>query len=224
MTDTGRSEPIEAVILGLDTAKHRSGAVILAPEYGGTAWEEEHPFDGRYYLEEYGKVVTQEERGRFTDAAFECAEELDLPLIVVAEEWDPPRARKVRLPGPGNRFAVVMDPKWTYKTILGIGEGWGLWSAVFATANESLAEDKLPPLPVERVTPNDWRGDLWGKQRAKSSEGAKSQAQLFFEAVFGFSVSDDIAEAACIALWGTTSSCVAEAVQNWLKAVDRHSP
>ena len=217
--------PVEAVILGLDPAKHRSGAVILAPDYGNTLLgEEEHPFDGRYYLEEYGKVVTQAERERFTDAAFECAEELDLPLIVVAEEWDPPRTRKVRLPGPGNHFAIAMDQKWTYKTILGIGEGWGLWSAVFNTASESLAEDKLPALPVERVTPNDWRDDLWGRRRAKDSEGAKSQAQLFFESVFGFCVPDDIAEAGCIALWGTTSSGVAEAVRNWLKATQVPKP
>ena len=216
MTDAEGPGPIEAVFLGLDPAKHTSGAVILAPDYGNTLLgEKEHPFDGRFYFEEYGKVITQAERERFTQAAFDCAEELGLPLIVVAEEWDPPRVRKMRLPGPGSRFAIVMDPRWTYKTILGMGEGWGLWNAIFHISNETLAEDKLPALHIERVTPNDWRDDLWGPRRAKDSEGAKSQAQRFIETVFGVIVSGDIAEAGCIAMWGATSIAVREAVREW---------
>lgn len=211
-------DPIEAVFLGLDPAKHTSGATILTPDYGNTmVGEEEHPFEGQYALAEFGKVTSQDERERFVESSLEHAEELDLPLVVVAEEWDPPRTRKVRI--PGNQFAIVMDPKWTYKTVLGIGEGWGLWSAELQSANVFLAEEKkLPPTPVERVTPNEWRDDLWGLRRGKSSEAVNEQAQRYFEGVFGYSVGADIAAAGCIALWGTTSSRVEAAVRDWLAA------
>ena len=207
--------PIEAVILGLDPAKHTSGAALLIPDYGNTlVGEDEHPFDGQYALVEFGKVETQSERERFVQSGLENAEELYLPLVVVAEEWDPPRTRKVRL--PGNQFGIVVDPKWNYKTILGMGEGWGLWSAELQIANGVLAEEKkFPPFPVERVTPNEWRDDLWGPRRAKTSEAVNEQAQRYFEGVFGYPACADIATAGCIALWGTTSSRVAEAVQNW---------
>lgn len=206
--------PVEAVFLGLDPAKHTSGAALLIPDYGNpTLGEKEHAFEGHYALEEFGKVESQEERERFVQAGLDCSIELGLPLIIVAEEWDPPRLRKTRL-GP-ERFALIMDPKWTYKTVLGIGEGWGLWSAEIHSANVSLVDDKLPPIIVERVTPNTWRDGLWGPQRAKHTEGAKSQAKNFFEAVFGYAASDDISEAGCIALWGTTSTEVAELAEKW---------
>ncbi len=212
-----RVASIEAVILGIDPAKHTSGAALLIPDYGNTmVGENEHPFEGQYALSEFGKVTSQSERERFVESGLETAAELDLPLVVVAEKWDPPRTRKVRL--PGNQFAIVMDPKWTYKTVLGIGEGWGLWSAEIQSANAFLAEDKLPPVPVERTTPNEWRDDLWGPRRAKGSEAVNEQAKRYFEGVFGYNVCADIAAAGCIALWGTTSSLVEAAVQNWLSA------
>lgn len=210
--------PIEAVFLGLDPAKHTSGAVILVPDYGNTiVGEDEHPFDGQYALSEFGKVTSQDERERFVQSALEQAEEFDLPLVVVAEEWDPPRNRKVRL--PGNQFGFLMDPRWNYKTILGMGEGWGLWSAELQIANGVLAEEKkFPPFPVERVTPNEWRDDLWGPRRAKTSEAVNEQAQRYFEGVFGYNACADISAAGCIALWGTTSSRVAQATQKWIEA------
>lgn len=213
--------PIEAVILGLDPAKHTSGAALLIPDYGNTmVGEDEHLFDGSYALSEFGKVTSQSERERFVESGLEESEDLGLPLIVVAEEWDPPRTRKVRLPGK-NQFAFVMDPKWTYKTVLGIGEGWGLWSAELLAAGASLVEENLPPVPVERVTPNEWRDDLWGPRRAKASEAVNEQAKRYFEGVFGYKVCADIAAAGCIALWGTTSLRVEAAVRDWEKSRDQ---
>ncbi len=210
--------PIEAVFLGLDPAKHTSGAVVIAPDYGnGLLGEEEHPFDGTYALLEYGKVETQAERERFVESFLGTGEELGLPLIVLAEEWDPPRNKKLRL--PGNQAGLLMDPKWTYKTVLGIGEGWGRWAAELETASQFLVDDmKMPPLPILRVTPNDWRDAVFGPRRAKDSTALKATACRYFEGVFGVAATDDISEAGCIALWGTTADAAREAEQAWVKA------
>ena len=210
-----KCEPIEAVFLGLDPAKHTSGATILIPDYGNSlVGEEEHPFEGQYALSEFGKVTSQSERGRFTESAVETALDMKLPLVVVAEVWEPPRNKKLRL--PGNQAGLLMDPKWTYQTVLGIGEGWGRWAAELDSANEYLREEeKLPPFPILRATPNVWRDELWGPGRPKDSTALKATAKRYFEGVFGFPASDDISEAGCIALWGTTSTLVADAVRQW---------
>ena len=194
--------PIEAVILGIDPAKHTSGATLLVPYYGSIT-EVPKPFDGSYAIDKFGKVVSQSERERFVQALLDTALELKLPPVVVAETWDPPRDRRIRLPNGETAFA--RDPKWTYETILGIGEGWGRWSAELESANEYLAEEGLPPLIVVRVTPNDWRDAVFGPRRAKDTEALKATASRYFEGVFGYAVPDDIAEAGCISLWGTTA-------------------
>jgi hypothetical protein len=208
--------PVEAVLLALDPAKHTSGAVILVPDYGnGMLGEDEHPFEGNYVLSEYGKVVSQSERGRFVESALDTAMEFDLPLIVVAEEWDPPRLKRLRL--PGDQSGLLMDPKWTYTTVLGIGEGWGRWTAEIETASEYLVEEeKLPPIPVIRATPNTWRDALFGARRPKDSVSLKETARRYFEGVFGFAASHDISEAGCLSLWGTTAEEVAAAAAAWV--------
>ena len=106
---------------------------------------------------------------------------------------------------PDGSFAFARDPKWTYETILGIGEGWGRWSAEIESANEFLSEEGLAPLVVVRVTPNDWRDAVFGVRRPKDTEALKVTAERYFEGVFGHRVANDIAEAGCISLWGTTS-------------------
>ena len=206
------NDKIEAVFLGLDPAKHTSGASILAPDYGGMD-EPEHAFDGNYFLHEFGKVVSQSERERFVSSALDMAAEAKLPLIVVAEVWDPPRDRKIRL--PGGEFAYARDPKWTYETILGIGEGWGRWSAEIESANEYLVEQGLPKIIVLRRTPNDWRDTLFGPRRPRDTAALKALAQRYFKAVFGYDASPDVAEAGCIALVGTTAPEAAAAAQAW---------
>jgi hypothetical protein len=199
-----RRAGVEAVLLSLDPAKGTSGACIIAPDYGNpTVGEAEHEFLGDYALIEFGKVETQAERERFVESFLETAEELGLPPVVVAEEWDPPRNKRLRLPGgePG----LLMDPKWTYETVLGIGEGWGRWAAELETASAFLEEEHgLPPIPIIRVLPNTWRDEFYGPGRPKD-----------FETIFGFAASYDISEAGCIGLWGTTSPLVSAAVVTW---------
>ena len=209
------------MFLALDPAKHTSGAAIISPDYGnGLLGEEEHPFEGGYILNEYGKVETQPERERYLESLLEIGMELGIPMVVVAEEWDPPRNKKLRL--PGNQTGFLMDPKWTYTTVLGIGEGWGRWSAEIESASLFLKEDhKLPALPVERFTPNDWRDELWGGQRARDTEALKETACRYFEGVFGFKTPPDVSEAGCIGLCATRSPRVASAVQEWLKGVPK---
>ena len=210
---------VEAVILCLDPAKHRSGAAILLPDYGGPDEDTVHPFKGDYVLAEFGKVVTQEERQRYVEAAVEYAEEgpEPLPVVIVAEEWDPPRDRRVR--GPGGRFYYVKDQKWTYPTVLGIGEGWGLWQAEIHHVNANLQEDGFPPVSVVRVKPNEWQR-VYGSRPPKDSEARKATAKRFFEAVFGYLASDDIAEAACIGLWATQDPSVRDVVEQQVKALE----
>lgn len=203
-------EPIEAVFLGLDPALHTSGAAILIPDYGET---EDRPFNGEYVLHEFGKVVSQSERERYIQSLIEMAEELELPAVVNAEIWDGPRSKKTRL--PNGSFGIVMDQKWTYTTILGIGEGWGRWSAEIESANEYLQSQKLPSIILNRTLPNDWRDMLFGTRRAKDTETLKATAQRYFHGVFGYPASNDIAEAGCIALAGTLDEAVAGAVAEW---------
>lgn len=214
------TDPIEAIILAIDPAKHTSGAAILIPDYGnGLVGEDPHPFNGTYALAEFGKVETQGERGRFLESFIELLLELKIPPVVVAEEWDPPHDRKVRLPGGETGF--LKDPKWTYPTILGIGEGWGRWAAEIESASEYLAEDHhRPPLPVVRVTPNEWRDAVFPAPRPKDRQALKETARRYFKGVFGYDVSDDLAEAGCIGLWATTSLVVRGAAETWKQALE----
>jgi hypothetical protein len=206
--------PIEAVFLGLDPALHKSGAGLLCPDYGGLN-EKPHAFQGQYALEEFGKVLSQNERCRFVETAAERAIELGLPFVVLAETWDPPRDKKVPLVGGG--FAYVKDQKWTYETILGVGEGWGRWSAELENTAEWLRDEGHPEMIVERVTPNVWRDALFGRKRPHDSEALKQYACRYFEGVFGYKASADISEAGCIALYATTSDVVRSRVEVWHK-------
>jgi hypothetical protein len=208
------TDPIEVVLLAIDPAKHTSGAAILIPDYGNPlVGENEHPFNGTYVLAEFGKVETQGERNRFVEAFIEAAFELKLPPVVVAEEWDPPVDRRVRL--PNGETGIVRDPKWTYPTILGIGEGWGRWSAELESANEYLEGEKYPNLPVVRVKPNEWRDAIFPRPRPKDTQALKETARRYFKGVFGYDVSDDLAEAGCIGLWGTTALAVHGGAEVW---------
>jgi hypothetical protein len=204
------ANPINAVFLGIDPAKHTSGAVLLEPVYG----EQSKLLEG-YAAVEFGKVISQEERERFIESLIDTALENDLTPILVAEEWDPPRDRRIRTP---QGWVYVRDQKWTYETILGIGEGWGRWTAAIEHGNAALADEKLPPLPVLRVRPNAWRDALFGARRARHTDELKAAAERYYEMVFGYAASSDIAEGGCIALYGTTAVEAAEADAAWQKA------
>lgn len=204
----------EAVFLAIDPALHTSGAVILTPDYGnGMLGEDPHPFRGDYYANEFGKVISQSERERYITTLLELADELDLPPVIIAEEWDGPRDRKIRL--AGGELGWARDPRWTYTTIMGIGEGWGRWSAEIEAANEFRREDGVPDIILARVLPNDWRDAVFGTHRAKDTESLKATAVRFFEGVFGYSVMDDIAEAGCIGVYALRHPPLGEAVSAW---------
>ena len=153
----------EAVFLALDPALHTSGAAIVLPDYGPMD-KAPQPFRGEYILHEFGKVVSQGERTRYIETLLDLSDELDLPPVIVAETWDPPRNRHV---GPNREYKP--DQKWSFKTVLGMGEGWGRWSAEIEAANEARREDKLQDIILERVLPNDWRDTVFGKRRPKDS-------------------------------------------------------
>ncbi len=208
---------LEAVVLAIDPALHTSGAAVLMPDLG--PMDAPHPFQGDYVLYEFGRVDTQSERERYIETLLELSDELSLPPIVVAESWDGPRDRKVRM--PNGEVLLARDQKWTYTTILGIGEGWGRWSAEIEAANEFLRDDGRPGIAVERVLPNDWRDTVFGAHRAKDTEALKASAVRYFEGVFGYQAISDVAEAGCIGLYGLRSPAVAGAAEAWAAAQKR---
>lgn len=216
----------EAVVLGIDPALHTSGAVILIPDYGNPmAGEEPHEFRGVYCLHEYGKVTSQAERERFVTSMLEISDELseeqgkDIPPVVAAEEWDGPRDRRIRM--SNGEIGWARDPKWTYTTIMGIGEGWGRWSAEIEVANEVRREEQISPdIILERLLPNIWRDIIFGENRPKDTDSLKAAAVRFFEGVFGFRVSEDIAEAGCIALAALSKKEIGKLVAEWCRKMD----
>lgn len=161
-------------LLAIDPAKHLSGSALLKVQPTGNA-----------EVEAFLAVSTQQQRRFVVQQAVERAEAAKLPLVVVAETWDKPRGR---------------DQKWTYKTILGIGEGWGLWAA-------ELEHSKVRH--VVRVTPNVWRDSVFGKHRPKDTEGLKAFALLYVQGRIRLHITDDnVCEAICIGFWGALAEPV----------------
>jgi len=206
----------EAVVLATDPAKHTSGAALLIPDYGPMDGDEPQ-FRGDYVLYEFGRVERQAERKRYVEQLLDLAEEFDIPPVFVAETWDPPHDKRVRL--ANGSFALVKDQKWTYKTVLGIGEGWGRWSAEIEAANEFREEEGLPEIIVERVPPDPWRDAVFGERRERGTESSKATAQRYFTGVFGYEVAtSDVAEAGCIGVYAIRSEAIAALVQAYPKA------
>lgn len=178
----------EAVILALDPAKGKSGASILRPS------------GQRTKLVHAGVVTKQSEREGYVIGAKNLAETAKLPLIIVAEEWDPPRGC-----GP-----TRVDTNWNYPTILGIGEGWGRWTAEFERCDISGKD-------VVRVTPNTWRDALYGKKRERDSLKLKQLAVEYVMHKFHVNLPHDAAESVCLGLWGEYSTEVLTLVEKWFK-------
>lgn len=180
---------VEAVLLALDPAKGKSGAAILRP-------------DGQRTKLVMSLVVTkQSERETFVVGAKELAEKLELPLLVIAEEWDPPR-------GSG---ATRVDKKWNYPTILGIGEGWGKWTAEFERFG-------IADRDILRATPNTWRDALYGKQREQDSKKLKQVAVDYVQLRMKIKLPHDAAEAVCLGLWGAHALEVLKRAESWFKS------
>jgi hypothetical protein len=202
----------EAVVLAADPAKHTSGAALLIPDYG--PMDEPHDFRGDYVLYEFGRVERQAERKRYIEQLLDLSDEFGIPPVFVAETWDPPHDKRVRLANGG--FALVKDQKWTYKTILGIGEGWGRWSAEVEAANEFREEEGQPPIIVERVLPDPWRDKVFGERRPRDTASSKATAQRYFTGVFGYeTATSDVAEAGCIGVYAITSETIAQLVREY---------
>lgn len=79
------------------------------------------------------------------------------------------------------------------KSLLGMGAARGRWQQELEHAG---IDD------VHMVEPRVWRGKVLGLGPRVSGEQAKAAARRHAAAVLGFCVSDDEAEALCIALWG----------------------
>jgi len=202
---------VEAAFLGIDVAKGTSGVSLLMPDYG---FDGDSPFEGKYVLLEAGEVRTQDERVEWIERLLDSAEDYNLVPVVIAETWDPPITRKIR--APDGSWLIGMDQRWNFDTILGMGEGWGLW----------MAEIYAAEIPVvHRVTPNTWRDELFGKRREKSTEASKEMAKRAFEGLFGYRVSADMAEGAMLALYGAVKSPqVADEVKAELRRRELNKP
>lgn len=190
-------QPVEAVILALDPSKSKSGAVVmLNPQKVVLA----------------ARARKQAQREFFVRQALYYGAELNLPVVVVAEEWDPPRHRRVRQ--ANGSFKTEFDQKWTFPAILGIGEGWGKWTAEFE--RHCIREEH-----VIRATPLVWRDDLFGKRRPRDTKGIKEYAMSFVKHRFQLELDDDSAEALCLGLWGYYRPEVAQAAASVVKQASR---
>ncbi len=138
--------------------------------------------------------------------AKEIASRLQLPLIVIAEEWNPPIIRK----------GEKVDKNWNYPTILGIGEGWGKWTAEFE--RHGISE-----LDVVRVKPTVWRHALFGKILPPGRDALKRLAVDYIKTRLRVELPPDAAEASCIGLWALHSVEVHTRIEIWLKKNRRKS-
>lgn len=191
------SQPIAAVILALDPSKHRSGAaVMLGPDKVVLA----------------ARARKQVQREFFVREALRYGAMLGLPVVVVAEEWDPPKHRRIRQ--ANGTFKTEFDQKWTFPAILGVGEGWGRWTAEFE--RQGIREEH-----IIRATPPVWRDGLFGKRRPRDTKGAKAYAIAYVAQRFQLELDDDSAEALCLGVWGYHRPEVAEAAALVVKQASR---
>jgi hypothetical protein len=93
----------------------------------------------------------------------------------------------------------------TFDTIKAMGVGWGRWEAeIMRQAPEAL---------IVRYKPAEWRELAFGWRYPKGREAVKLFAMKHIEKAWGFAVSEDVAEAGCIAMAGTRSGEVLAAIQ-----------
>jgi hypothetical protein len=186
---------VDAVILAIDASKTCSGSVLLVPEYRGALVQ-------RYVPEHYVEVKTQAHHEDCVQHLVTRAAELGRMPVIVAETWTAGR--------------------WSFKTILGMGEGWGWWTAEVRRAEEHYGT----PIHIERVTPNEWRDALFGAARQQDRLANKTQAVLYALARTGLRLPVDAAEGLAIGYWGAQNDNVHEAHRKWLKRqkVSKPSP
>lgn len=117
---TNPYQTCEAVVLGLDAAKGKTGVMLFVPQY------EKRVFIGRHKAV-YGCVVKKQlERRGVVQMLVNTARELRLPSVVIAEKHTPGGARM------------------TFDTTYGLGEGWGKWTAEFELAEIDIIARVTP--------------------------------------------------------------------------------
>lgn len=160
--------PLPCVVLGIDPARV-SGWSIFAR--------------GKYVTS--GVAKTQADRELAVRIANAESGGEDIPLVVVAERWNP-------------------GGKWYTATKVGIGTAWGLWLA-------ELERIGLPKRRVVRVYPQTWRAAVLGMGGRGATTEACHQAALARANTLhhASATSSDEAEAIAIAEWGTRSGEVA---------------
>lgn len=91
---------------------------------------------------------------------------------------------------------VTEQPQGKPFIVRGLAESIGRWLEVF----ERLG---LPKSRVRRVAPTEWRKGLFGKGRFKDRDTGKQFALDYVRERYGIEgVTDDEAEAVCLAEWG----------------------
>lgn len=189
-----------AVILGIDASKACSGSTLLVPHLepkpgvlkGRGTEDKPSRIVRTYTLEHFCEVKTQADHENCVMHLIDRARELDLPPVVVAETWVP-------------------HGKWGPKQYLGMGEGWGWWTAEMRRAVERFPD--IGVIHVERVVPTVWRADLFGGKLL--DENLKLAAIQYVKARLQIRVPSDVAEAVCVALWGAQNDSVHAGVEKW---------
>lgn len=182
--------PHAAVVLGVDAAE-TSGWSIVCPAKQA----------GRVLLHSHGVAKTHAEIDRAVSTAHDLALDRGLPFVVSSETWSP--------------------RGWTPTTYGAVREAWGRWRHALDRSPElELVGGDEPPI-VLRVLCATWRSQLGlrpvfdaevlarpkkGQQRA----AWKRSAVLAVHRKFGEHVTDDEAEATCLALWGAHSQELAD--------------
>lgn len=177
---------VQAVMLCLDSAKGVTGSALIYPDATAPA---------KVALAHRCEVRTQPDREAAVEHLYTLALSMSLPPVIYAETWTP----------GGN---------WGFQTILGIGEGWGMWTAEFERARHRFGA-RSAPAPVFRAPPNVWRDALFGKKRPTGREDSKMLARVYVERLMGVRVTDDVAEAICIGLFGIRDADVLAEADRW---------
>lgn len=168
------TRPWPIVILAIDPGA-TSGWCVLAPEPAGARARA-------------GVAKTASQREAVITLARVTANERALELVVVAETW--------RIPPPAADEGAKKRRAFGAQTAAGLGASWGLWLAELERAD-------IRSSAVQRVDTGTWRARVIGGRRFRSSADWKRAAQFRSRALFGpgHELSDDAAEATCIALW-----------------------
>jgi len=118
--------------------------------------------------------------------AARLSEALELPLVVVAENWT----------AGGWRSAASM---------MGTGAAWGVWLG-------ALGEIGQPKRRIVRVNTQTWRKAVLGMNARAGHDALKAAARARALTLVGRDVGDDEADAICIGVWASYAEDVAEVV------------